>query len=194
MMPVWIEEASLQALPKNESPESFAPALRRYFGRRASRWDVDDLVQDVLVRMQGRRSEVGILHMQGYVFAVAANVLRESRRKVISFQEFEGEALELTDGITPERIVGGVSDVACLMAAIDSLPPRTREIFVAHRFEEMTYAAIASLYGISVSAVEKRIMAALKLLTVAVKGDDGRGETADLPQRLERRQPSARTR
>ena len=157
---------------KSESAESFAPALRRYFAKRAQRCDVEDLVQEVLVRMQGRRSEVGIENMQGYVFAVAANVLKEARRKGGSFQEVDEAALGISDEMTPERIVAARVDVTRLMAAIQALPPRTREVFVAHRFEEMTYGAIASMLGISVSAVEKHIMAALKQLTAALRGGE----------------------
>lgn len=155
------------------SVESFAPALRRYFAKRAPRSDIDDLVQEVLLRMQGRRREADIANLQGYVFTVAANVLKETRWRPGPFRAFEDGACEVSDEITPERIVAARLDAMRLMAAIDALPGRTREIFVAHRFEEMTYGAIASLFGISVSAVEKHIMAALKSLTATVNGIDG---------------------
>jgi RNA polymerase sigma factor (sigma-70 family) len=154
------------------SIEIFAPALRRYFAKRAPRSDIEDLVQEVLLRMHGRRSEAGIANLQGYVFTVAANVLKERRWRPGPFRELEIEACVVSDGITPERIVVARLEAMRLMAAIDALPRRTREIFVAHRFEEMTYGAIASLFGISVSAVEKHIMAALKSLSATVNGID----------------------
>jgi RNA polymerase sigma factor (sigma-70 family) len=143
---------------------SFAPALRRYFAKRAAGPDVEDLVQDVLVRMQSRRAESEIDNLQGYIFTVAANVLKERRSRPHWNEELDETALGMSDGITPERIVAGRMDVARLLRAIDKLPSRTREVFVAHRFEDMTYGAIASVFGISVSSVEKHIMAALRNL------------------------------
>ena len=44
------------------------------------------------------------------------------------------------------------------------MPERTRDIFVLHRFENISYGEIAMRMNISVSAVEKHIMKALKLL------------------------------
>ena len=55
-----------------------------------------------------------------------------------------------------------------LLAAMEDLPARTREAFVLHRFEEMQYAAIAGHMGISVSAVEKHIMRAIRRLADAI--------------------------
>ena len=43
--------------------------------------------------------------------------------------------------------------------------------FVLHRFEEMTYPAIAQCLHISVSAVEKQIMNALRLLRDELEKD-----------------------
>ena len=157
------------AAQPSDSPESFAPALRRFFAKRAHPADVQDLVQEVLMRMHARQSGDEIAHMKGYVFAVAANVLKESRRKADPFAHLDDNAHDIPDEVTPERIVAGRGAMASLMEAIDGLPPRTREIFVAHRFEDMSYAAIASLFGVSISAVEKHIMAALKILSTAMR-------------------------
>jgi DNA-directed RNA polymerase specialized sigma24 family protein len=53
---------------------------------------------------------------------------------------------------------------------MEAMPVRTQEIFLLHRFEEMTYPAIAAALGISVSAVEKHIMIALRLLVEGLGG------------------------
>jgi RNA polymerase sigma-70 factor (ECF subfamily) len=150
--------------------EQFAQALRRYFSKRAARNDVEDLVQEVLLRMHCRRAEAEIENLQGYVFTVAANVLKERQHAAGGLIEGRESIPEISDELTPERIVTARLQAAQAMHLIGTLPLRTREIFVAHRFEEMTYSAIASLYGISVSAVEKHIMAALRVLSSALKG------------------------
>ena len=49
-----------------------------------------------------------------------------------------------------------------VLAAIKGLPPRTREAFIFHRFEEMTYPEIARRLGVSISAVKQLIARAIR--------------------------------
>jgi RNA polymerase sigma factor (sigma-70 family) len=59
----------------------------------------------------------------------------------------------------------GKEAMELMVAALEGLPPRTREAFVLHRFEEMTYGAIARHMGVSTRTVEKLISRAIKKLT-----------------------------
>jgi RNA polymerase sigma-70 factor (ECF subfamily) len=68
------------------------------------------------------------------------------------------------EDLTPERVLLDREALEVVVAAIADLPSRTRDVFVLHRFEEMTCGNIATLLGISVSAVEKHIMKALRYL------------------------------
>lgn len=153
---------------KPREPEAYAPALRSYFRKRCNPADVDDLVQEVMLRMHSRRADSEIENIGGYIFTVAAHVLI-ARRQRHATTEYSSDFADGVDMITPERIVLGRREVDRIVQAIQSLPPRTRDIFVAHRFEEMTYAAIARQFGISVSAVEKHIMNALRELSRAIQ-------------------------
>ena len=63
-----------------------------------------------------------------------------------------------------ERILIGQESLDRIMSAVQALPPRVAEAFIFHRFEEMTYEAIARRMGISKSGVEKLIMRALDRL------------------------------
>jgi len=147
-------------------PEAYASALRSYFRKRCHPADVEDLVQEVLLRMHSRRTDSEIENVGGYIFTVAANVLIARRKRgAIPVPDFA----DGVDTITPERIVLARREVARVVQAIQDLPPRTRDIFVAHRFEDMTYAAIARRFGISVSAVEKHIMTALRELSRVIQ-------------------------
>ena len=152
--------------PTSREPEAYASALRSYFRKRCHPADVEDLVQEVLLRMHSRRSGGEIENVGGYIFTVAAHVLIARRKRNVPL---DADYIEGIDAITPERIVLARREVDRVVQAIESLPPRTRDIFVAHRFEDMTYAAIARRFGISVSAVEKHIMAALRELSRAIQ-------------------------
>src|SRR3546814_10943544 len=54
---------------------AYGPGLRRYFRRRASEADVDDLVQDVFLRLQAAKFSAPIANVEGSLFATARNVL-----------------------------------------------------------------------------------------------------------------------
>ena len=55
------------------------------------------------------------------------------------------------------------------MASLESLPPRMREAFKLHKLEGLSHAETARSMGISISAVEKHISGALKLLLEQVQ-------------------------
>jgi RNA polymerase sigma-70 factor (ECF subfamily) len=152
------------------SIEKFEPALRRFFAKRGAGHDTDDLVQEVFLKMQSRKAAGEITNLQGYVFTVAANVLKQWRQKMGPVDTMGDGVIEIPDVLTPERVLSDRRDAAQIISAIEALPPRTREVFVAHRFEDMTYSAIAANFGISVSAVEKHIILALQRLSAALAG------------------------
>jgi RNA polymerase sigma-70 factor (ECF subfamily) len=147
----------------------YAPALRRYFQKRATASEAQDLVQEVFLRMQARTTTEPIQNIEGYLFRIAATVLVDRRRShdgepvSIDLDLLSGPA-ELREEISPERELLGKEAMELFIAAMEGLPPRTREAFMLHRFEEMTYAAIARKMGISVKTVEKLIARALRQL------------------------------
>lgn len=140
-------------------------ALRRYFRRRSAAHEVDDLVQEVFVHLQSRRSEERVEDMDRYVFVVAGNVLMRRHRKERRWTRVLGiEPQDDYTPITPERALLGKDRLSSALAVLTQLPPRTRQIFLLHRFEDMTYLRIASALGISRSAVEKHMIRALRAL------------------------------
>lgn len=145
------------------------PALRRWFSRRLRNpADVDDAVQDVWLRSHGHLAQGEVGNVQAYLFQTAQSVVTDRARRGGVRKEGAHESLEEhhhpVEGITPERVLMGKEAVAQVRARLAAMPERTRDVFVLHRFEEMSYAEIARSLGISVSAVEKHIMKALRLL------------------------------
>ena len=144
------------------------PALRAYFRKRAPACDVEDLVQDVFLRLQMRASAARVENVQGYLFRVAAHVLIDRRRRDSSQGWSRATALE--DGMypvdehSPERTLIGKQDYSRLILAISRLPPRMRAAFMVHRFDQMTYPAIARRMGNSPDAVKQLIRKALERL------------------------------
>jgi RNA polymerase sigma factor (sigma-70 family) len=169
----------MPARPTSSAPQALRDdfrawdaALRRYFRKRARGDEVDDLIQEVFTSLQARKSETAIVDMQRYLFVVARHVLARRAERQITWVDPPAEFKDDTaEGVGAERILIGRQSLALMTETIAGLSPRTRQVFILHRFEEMTYRSIASELGISVSAVEKHIMIALRALT-AVVGDE----------------------
>jgi RNA polymerase sigma factor (sigma-70 family) len=151
------------------------PGLRRYFSKRVPAAEVDDLVQEVFVRIQKHERGSPIQHLDRYLFTVAASVLSDRLRRRAGHREGAHHTLEEfhhpVEELTPERVLLDREALQVIVSAIDCLPPRTRDVFVLHRFEEMTCTAIAAQLGMSVSAVEKHIMKALRALHSRLSAD-----------------------
>jgi RNA polymerase sigma factor (sigma-70 family) len=148
--------------------ETYVPALRRYFSKRVAAGEIDDLVQEVFVRMQTHAEGPPIEHLDRYLFAVAASVLTDQARRRAVRHETAHQTLEEShhpaEELTPERVLLDREALELVVTAIAELPARTRDVFVLHRFEELSCTGIAAQLGMSVSAVEKHIMKALRVL------------------------------
>lgn len=143
----------------------YGPALRRYFGRRVGDAEVDDLVQDVFLRLHAARRETPIDNVDRYMFTVARNVLvsrhRALRARGGSLHQPLDELSEPVDHLSPEHIAIASEDYARAVRAILALPPRARAAFQFHRFENMTYQSIAQRMGISRESVKELIHRAI---------------------------------
>ena len=146
--------------------ERYGPGLRRYFAKRVPPAEAEELVQDVFLAMHARSAADPIDNVQGYLFRIAANLL--SKRHDVG-QTGIDDLHDLAEGFSPERILIGRQEAARVLVAIRNLPPRTREAFALHRFEDMTYEAIARRLGISVSAVSKLVARALAHVTIELR-------------------------
>lgn len=56
--------------------------------------------------------------------------------------------------------------------AIARLPDRTREVFILHRFEDLSYERIARRLGIGVDEVEAHVAASILALMRALRDTD----------------------
>jgi RNA polymerase sigma-70 factor (ECF subfamily) len=146
----------------------YIPGLRRYFAKRVPRGQIDDLIQEVFLRMQAHYASAPIEHLDRYLFTVAASVLTDqARRRAVrhdsAHESFE-ERHHPVEERSPERVLLDREALDVVVQVIAELPARTRDVFVLHRFEEMSASRVAAALGLSISAVEKHIMKALQIL------------------------------
>ncbi len=147
------------------------PGLVTYFRRRVGNDEAADLVQDVFVRAAGSKERHKLLNPGGFLKRIAQNLLidrsrKRARNNVVLFpmmndheaatppeQEFELEVQDLM------RIYEG---------AVDAMPPKTRNVFLMHRVDELSYRQIHERLGISVATVEYHMMKALAQISKAM--------------------------
>lgn len=147
-----------------------AAALRSYFRRRTGgAADVEDLVQEVFVRLMKREPQGSIDNLAGYIFQIAANLLRErartrSRQGGIGTPYLSAGTLEGDQDFSAERIELGRDAFAQVESALRELPERVRTVFILSRFEEWTGAQIARRLGVSASTIEKDMARAIQHL------------------------------
>ena len=146
-------------------------ALTDFFRRRAVEpQDFEDLVQEVFLRLATRGAADGIENLRGYALQTGASVLVDrTRRRVVRHHDAHVELdpdRHSAEDVSPDRIVAGRQALGMAVAALMTLPERTRAIFVLRRIEGMRYRDIADRLGISVSAVEKHMVRAVEHLLV----------------------------
>jgi RNA polymerase sigma-70 factor (ECF subfamily) len=150
---------------------SYDDGLRRFFRRHGvARDDVDDLLQDVYVRLLQAGDPEVIRSAQAFVYTTATNLLRDlyRRRRCRQSVESPAESHDLdvrADGFDPAQSAEYSQHLAHLLHALHRLKPATRQVFVGHRVGGQSYSQLARGLGISVSMVEKHMMAALAALS-----------------------------
>ena len=171
-------------IPQPAAPDDMGQTLEReyrgplmaFFLRRVrNRTEAEDLTQEVFVRILrgGGQTEAAI--SPAFIFTIAANLLRDRARRMQTtggpLVPLAGETgvgpvdAKLREEISPERVLLGKEALERVHKALAKLSPQTRDIFLLFKLEQMKQKQIAEIYGISVSAVEKHIVAALTHVT-----------------------------
>lgn len=166
-------------LPEKERPDAaikqYLGIVRRFFARRVPPSEIDDMVQNVALRIEARTTGAPIENVEGYAYQVARSVMMDRRRRAEARYSGQHFPLEERDHpveeLTPQRIAEGRDALQQALDLLDDLPDRTRQVFLLHRFDHMPYSAIARNQGISVSAVEKHIMKAMRQLSTHLSHD-----------------------
>jgi RNA polymerase sigma-70 factor (ECF subfamily) len=146
--------------------------LLSFFQRRAvGVEDAEDLTQEVFMRLSRRFSRLHWGNPDGLVFTVAANALVDHERHERSRRR--GHHVEVdpalpADEPSAEAALSGRERLRALIAALDTLHPNVKAVFVLCRFENLSQAETAMRLGLSVSAVEKHMMTAMARLRQAI--------------------------
>lgn len=152
----------------------YEPLLRLAFSYLGSRESAEEVVQDVFLRIWEQRahwSPNGAL--RPYLFSAVRNgAFSQLRHRRLEHQLAENAASGndvLAFAPTRENADDQQQTAelnAAIQAAIETLPPRTKEAFVLSRQQHLSHDEIARVMGTSVKTIQEQIGRALKALRI----------------------------
>ncbi len=139
--------------------------LRRYLTRRLNcAQTAADLTQEAFVRLMHGKPVDTMENPRAYLYRIASNLVADHFRGVKLEPRVIGATLWETvpdDAPGPERALLARDEVRRLERAIDDLPPRQRQILLLHKFDGLSYGAIAERLNLSKNTVMVHMMRAL---------------------------------
>jgi RNA polymerase sigma factor (sigma-70 family) len=138
------------------------PTLRAYLvARFPSLPDVDDLVQECMVRVLRVREKTPVDAPKALLFATARNLAIDTlrRQRVIAFEPITEitDPSVFTDTIDVAEIVSKQQEAALLTQAIQTLPEKCRQVFTLRVAFGLSQREICERLGISENTVEKQL-------------------------------------
>lgn len=145
------------------------PSLKTYLrGAFPAMSDVEDVVQESYLRVWRARLAQPLRSSRGFLFRVARHLALDLvRRQRVSpidpVQDFG--ALRVVDqAVDVAEFAAACDDLELLAAALESLPPRRREVMLLRKLEGLSQKEIAARLGLSELTVQVHIVRGLRSL------------------------------
>ncbi len=134
--------------------------------------DADDLVQEAWVRLTCYERKQIVAKPEAFLMRTALNLSIDTHRTCVSHGEEvvldEVVLVDLAPGA--EAVVLARERLARLSVCLGRLNDKTRDIFLSHRVDGLTYREIAREHQLSISTVEKHIAKATLQVTSWMEG------------------------
>lgn len=152
-----------QAVWFDESVRPHEPALRAFLSRRfGSLPDHDDLVQETYARLLRISDPQRLVHARAFLFTTARNVaidhFRRHRRTPVESIEDAGEIALLEPAPGAAETLDGAERHEAMLAALETLPERCREVMLLRYVDGFTAQEIAAHLGLAAATVRVHLM------------------------------------
>ncbi len=163
------------ALETSLFQQYYGELLRFLTAKLGCREQAADVVQDTFLRVRGLKNLAGVAQPRAFLYKTAVNLSIDLFRR----QRIRAERLTQLDmteelpslATRPDDAVEAKERVQLLRDAIAELPPKCRQVFLLHKFMELSHADIAGRLGISKNMVEKHVMKAMTHCRRRVEAD-----------------------
>ena len=152
--------------------EFWTEVLRRVVNRTRGYSDAEDLLHSAFLRLERYRGKHTVENPAAFLVQTAVNLKIDSHRHEKLSEESYFKYAFGSENSAPlqDEVVVARARLARVKLGLDKLSPRTREVFLMHRLENLKYHEIAARLGISQSAVEKHVAKAVLFLTEWTQG------------------------
>ncbi len=137
--------------------------------------EIEDLRQEVFARVYEAAGVQRPSPAWPYVYMVARNLVidRLRREQVVPIELLaDPDSLEASNEDVPaDRALAAKQDLSLLMAAIEALPERCREVVRLRKIEGCSQREVAARLGIAEHTVEKQVAKGMRRLAEALFGD-----------------------
>ncbi|HKU15898.1 MAG TPA: RNA polymerase sigma factor [Steroidobacteraceae bacterium] len=137
--------------------------------------DLDDLAQEVFLRLLRYSDDVAIDNPQGYLFRIAANVANEWQERARHRKPHDDswlEDLQIDFSDEPENTIAREVANKHMRDAVNRLPRRQREVLLLHVNEGLTYKQIAARQGLTYRVILRDLTRAYSQLRAQLRQDD----------------------
>jgi RNA polymerase sigma-70 factor (ECF subfamily) len=151
--------------------------IRQWLSHRSSvpTADLDDLAQEVFLRLLRYSDDVAIDNPQGYLFRIAANVANEWQERARHRRPHDDswlEDLQVEFSDEPENTIAREVAREYMQEAVNKLPRRQREVLLLHVNDGLTYKQIAERQGLTYRVILRDLTRAYSQLRMQLKQDD----------------------
>lgn len=150
--------------------DQYAPTLYRVaFSVLRNAADAEDAVQETFLRVLRHRDKLDeVRDRRVWLIRIVWNVVLDRKRRAKTRPETDDVA-ELArvlpaTGLSAEERAAAVQHHSQVLAMVDKLPAKEREVLMLSAFEELSSVEIAAILGITESSVRSRLFRARNLM------------------------------
>jgi RNA polymerase sigma-70 factor (ECF subfamily) len=146
--------------------------VRRRFG--AGPPEPEDAVQAAFARFAGLPDPGAIQNPKGFLYRTACNFVLDYRRRDVVSARSAADIVTLNANADPAdadsgRVIESREMLAAVLAAIETLDPRRRDVLIMHSIQELSCAEIARRLKLSPSRVIQLYADAIQACAQAVR-------------------------
>lgn len=155
--------------------QRYAPVLLRMLQRDLRHEDAAEIVQQTFLQVHRARHDYDPERpLRPWLMTIACNLKREYFRRRRRRPEAALDIDPPATGRQPDEMPG--AEAERLRRALDGLPEGQREVIALHWFEERGFSEVATLLGLTVSAVKVRAHRGYRTLRRLLEDTAGDGE------------------
>jgi len=154
--------------------------LRRYLLRRSDSQEVEDLIQEIYVRLLKATRDEFVRNPVAYIFTVARSVVsdfrnhaKRHRETICTDTDMMQQASEKPDCLPQDAIAASVVSKEFLLAVLNELPPEQQAALLMFERDGYSYAEIANKLNVSERQVERYLLKARERFAQALRSEQG---------------------